>query len=185
MNINTPFGYWVRVAPYTGFKVGKYSRPAFVGNRPTPENLNKLTIGQLIDLSGLSDTNGSLYAIVKTILDMDRAEADKARAVDVVRFVGWVSGEVEKINKIFDKVSPERPTMIEKRAGIDKLKFGLFGMLDWYALRMGIGNHDEVLNTPWLRIYKCMDMDSKRRAYDRRLQKLQADEIKMNSRIKH
>ena len=60
------------------------------------------------------------------------------------------------------------------------MRFGLFGMLDWYAVRMGISDHDQVLKVPWLRIYKCMDMDNKRRAYEKRLQKVQADEMKRN-----
>lgn len=62
------------------------------------------------------------------------------------------------------------------------MRFGLFGMLDWYAVRMGISDHDQVLKTPWLRIYKCMEMDNKRSVYERNLQKLQAEEMKRKSR---
>lgn len=168
------------VAQYTSFKVGKYSRPAFVGTRQTPANLNQLTIGQLIDLSQLGDTNESLYTIATTVMGMTHEEVEQARAVDVVMLVGWVSGEVERINKLFDSAEASKPTQQEKKAGIDNLRFGLFGMLDWYAVRMGISDHDQVLKVPWLRIYKCMDMDNKRRAYEMRLQKVQADEMKRN-----
>lgn len=179
MDINTTFGYWVRVAPLTGFKIEKFSRPAYVGGKETPKDLNDLTIGQLIELSGLSDSNDSLYNIVETILGLKRTDIDRARAVDVVRFVGWVTGEVEKINKIFASANDGmQPTSAEKKAGIDTLKFGLFGMLDWYAVRMCISDHDAVLKTPWLRIYKCMDMDNKRRAYEMRLQQIQAEQMK-------
>lgn len=177
MNINTSFSYWVKIAPYSNFKMEKFSRPAFVGKVETPTNLNGLTIGQLIDLSNVGDGIDGLYRVVEIVLDMKREDIDKARAVDAVRFVGWVVGEVKKINNLFNKAAI-KPTQQEKKAGLDTLKFGLFGMLDWYALRMGIADHDEVLKTPWLRIYKCMDMDNKKRAYEIRLQKIQADEIK-------
>ena len=181
MDINTKFGYWIRVAPFTGFKVGKFSRPEYVGDVETPKSLNGLTIGQLIDLSEIGEENDSIYTIVNIVLGMERAAIDNARAVDVVRFVGWVSTEVGKINKIFSTTEQEKPTAQQKKAGIDTLQFGLFGMLDWYALRMGISDHDEVLKTPWLRIYKCLDMDNKRRAYENRLQKVQADEMRHNN----
>lgn len=182
MDINTTFGYWVRVAPFTDFKLeGDFSRPAFVGSTEVPENLNQLTIGQLIDLSQLGDTNESLYTIVSTVLGMKREDIDKARAVDVVRFVGWVSKEVEKINKIFESTNV-KPTSREKKAGIEELKFGLFGMLDWYAVRMGISDHDQVLKTPWLRIYKCLDIDNKRTQYEKRLQEVAAEEMKSQTK---
>jgi len=182
MDKDTTFGYWVRVAPFSDFKLeGDFSRPAFVGSVPTPENLNQLTIGQLIDLSSLGDTNESLYSIVTTILGMKREDIDKARAADVVRFVGWVSGEVKKINKIFESTNV-KPTALEKKAGVEQLKFGLFGMLDWYAVRMGISDHDQVLKTPWLRIYKCLDIDNKRTQYEKRLQKLAAEETRNQSK---
>lgn len=182
MDNKTTFGYWVRVAPFTDFEMGKFSRPMFVGGKETPKDLNELTIGQLIDLSGLSDSNESLYTVVSTVLGMERTDIDRARAVDVVRFVGWVTGEVERINKLFGSTDGSKPTKAEKEAGIDTLRFGLFGMLDWYAVRMGIADHDQVLKTKWLRIYKCMDMDNKKRAYEIRLQKIQADEMRHNAR---
>lgn len=179
MNKDTTFREWVVLAKHSKFKVGRYSRPLFVGGVATPENLNSLTMGQLIDLSTLEDNDNSLYKVVETILGMERTAIDGARAVDVVRFVGWVSGEVEKTNKLFEK-SDIKPTQQERKAGIDTLRFGLFGMLDWYAVRMGMQDHDQVLRTPWMRIYKCMDMDNRKRAYEIRLQHIQAEEMKKN-----
>ena len=147
-----------------------------------PDNLNQLSIGQLIDLSQLSDSEESLYQIVTTVLGLSHKEVEQARAVDVVMLIGWVTSEVERINKLFESTDTAKPTRLEKEAGIYTLRFGLFGMLDWYAVRMGISDHDHVLKTPWLRIYKCMEMDNKRSLYERNLQKLQAEEMKRKSR---
>ena len=114
-------------------------------------------------------------------MGMQREETDRARAVDVVRLVGWVFGEVEKINKLFNKTKTNY-TQRERQAGVEKLQFGLFGMLDWYARRMGIENHDDVLRVPWMRIYKCLDMDTKQSQYERRLNEIAAQELRTKRR---
>lgn len=176
MDITTTFGEWLIIATTAHYKMERYTRPAFVGDKQVPENLNALTIGQLIELSELGDTNQSIYKVTEIILGLTAEETDRARAVDVVRMVGWTFGEVEKINKLFETLRTE-PTQREKKAGVDKLQFGLFGMLDWYALRMGIENHDDVLSVPWMRIYKCMDMDARKAQYERRLNEVAAREI--------
>lgn len=177
MDIDTSFDYWLRVAAHTDFEMERYSRPLFVGEVQTPESLDTITIGQLIELSTLQDTNDSLFRICEIVLRMERSAIAQARAVDVVMFCGWVTGEVERINKIFDNASAQ-PTDTEKRAGIERLKFGLFGMLDWYALRMGYQDQEQVKDVPWLRIYKCMDMDTKRIQYQKRLQEVINDEYR-------
>ncbi len=175
--LSTTFGYWLRVAQFTDFKIGKFSRPEFVGKQPTPKNLNDLTLGDLITLSGVGDSAASIYVITETIMHLGAAETDAARAVDVVRFVGWVYGEVEKINALFESTNIP-PTEKERRAGIDRLKFGLFGMVDWYAQRMGIPDHEEVMKVPWMRVYKCIQMDNERRLYERRYEDMITQEIK-------
>ena len=53
-----------------------------------PDNLNQLSIGQLIDLSQLSDSEESLYQIVTTVLGLSHKEVEQARAVDVVMLIG-------------------------------------------------------------------------------------------------
>ena len=174
MDKKTTFGHWRRVAPYTDFKMRKFSRPFSVGGVTTPETLNELTIGQLIDLSGISDFDG-MHTICQVILNLTPEQTDEALATEVVRFVGWVLGEVEKINKLFEGASGE-PNQWERLAGIDKLNFGLFGMLDYYALRMGYTNHDDVLQVKWTRIYKCIDIDNKKKLFQRRLQEVMANE---------
>jgi hypothetical protein len=58
------------------------------------------------------------------------------------------------------------------RAGIDRLNFGVFGLIDWYARRMGITDHDEVLKVPVLRVYQCLKMDKEQQEYENRLAKV-------------
>ena len=99
MDKNTTFKYWLAVARHTSYKIGKQPRPAFVGEKQVPGNLNQLSIGQLIDLSQLSDSEESLYQIVTTVLGLSHKEVEQARAVDVVMLIGWVTSEVERISE--------------------------------------------------------------------------------------
>lgn len=171
MKADVKFKYWLTVAKYAGYKLEEYSRPKMVGGKETPETLQEITMGQLIELSELTDSNESLYAICRILLGLNREQVDEARAVDVVRFCGWCITEVERINKLF-KATHIEPTAEERQAGVDKLQFGLFGMIDSYARRMGISNHDDVMNVSWIKIYKCIDMDNKITQYQRRLNKV-------------
>jgi hypothetical protein len=141
-----------------------------------PEDLNGLNIGQLIEIGEANGTDAD-YRIVSIVLDMDKAQTDNCRATEVVAFLSWIGRQVKRINKLFESIQT-RPTAKEKQAGVDNLQFGLFGILDWYAKRMGITNHDDVLTVPWLRIYKCMDMDNKTERYQRRLNEISMQEAR-------
>ena len=175
MDKNTKYGYWRVVARHCRYTIPEdLPRPAYVGEKPCPENLNELTIGQLIEMS-TSDGPDTDYRIAEIVLGYDRQTTDGCRATEVAAFLSWAGREVKKISALFNQVR-SRPTAKEKQAGVEKLNFGLFGMLDWFAKRMGITNHDEVLTVPWLRIYKCMDMDNQVNQYERRLNEISMQE---------
>jgi hypothetical protein len=75
-----------------------------------------------------------------------------------------------------------KPTQQQVRAGINNLRFGLFGVLDWYALRMGYQDHEKVADVPWINIYKCMDMDAKKAIYERKYQEVISDDNRRQSK---
>lgn len=159
------------------------SRPYEVAGVMTPENLNEMTVGQMLDLSGLNDARQMFYSVCGVLLGLERSQTANARAVEVVRFVGWVLGRVKEINRLFEKAKG-KPTQEEIRAGIQKMDFGVFGMIDWYARRMGISDHEKVMSVPWLRLYKCLDMDNQTVEFNKRLQKVLSDEHRRkNSRV--
>lgn len=88
-------------------------------------------------------------------------------------FVQWVTREVMRINQLFDEAS-RRPTSDEIAAGVLDLNFGVFGVLDWYARRMGYRDQNDVLSVKWVRIYECTRMDAERDEYERRLRDILA-----------
>lgn len=181
MKKNVCFKRWLVVALVSSnieeLNLEKLERPDEVAGVATPENLNEMTVGQMLALSDLKDAGDMFYKVCEVLLGLDRKRTAKASAVQVVRFVGWVLGRVKEINRLFEKTKGN-PSPEEIRAGIKNLNFGVFGMIDWYAKRMGITDHEEVMKVPWLRLYKCLDMDNQMNEYQKRLIKIQSDEYR-------
>ena len=185
MDRNTKFGYWLVIAKHAGYKIEATPfRPKWCAGIEVPTDLNGLTMGQLLTLGGLKGDNDSVYTITETVLGIDQEQTNNARATDVVLLVGWVTTQVQRINKLFESTTT-KPTSEEVRAGVKELKFGLFGLVDWYAKRMGISDHDQVMQVPWLRVYKCLDMDNKTNQYKRKLEEVIADDAKRKNRRLH
>lgn len=177
MDNNTTYGYWRVIARHCRYTIPEgFERPAYIGETECPEDLSGLTIGQLIEIGEAQGPEAD-YRIVEIVMGYDKAETDKCRATEVVAFLSWIGRQVKKINRLFEQVQT-KPTAKEKQAGVESLQFGLFGILDWYAKRMGITNHDEVLAVPWLRIYKCMDMDNKVERFQRRMNEISMQEAR-------
>lgn len=179
MKEDTKFKHWLVTALFSKdtekLELDKMHRPLKVGKVKTPSSLDAMTIGQMVKMSDCRTGGEVFYKVCEVLLGLCKGQVDNCRAVEVVRFTGWVLGRVKMINELFDKAK-KKPTDEELRAGISNLKFGIFGLIDWYALRMGITDHEEVTNVPWGRVYKCLDMDTKTREYEMRLQKVYEDE---------
>ncbi len=180
MEKGTKFKHWIVCALHSdmkGFELEKLSRPAKVGKVATPADLNDMTLGQMVEMSMCKNGVQMFYKVCNVMLGLEPKQVDNCKAVEVVRFTGWMIGQIETINKLFDKAK-SKPTDEEVKAGISRLKFGIFGVIDWYACRMGITDHEEVTKVPWLRVYKCMDMDNQVKEFNKRLSKVYADEYR-------
>lgn len=155
-------------------KISRLQRPSSVYGASVPKDLNGLTLGELFTLQAIQTEQDAITVPCKVILDLDEDKVMKAEASEVFGFVIWAAGEVAKINKLFERTRIP-PTKEEKQAGVEQLNFGAFGIIDWYAQRMGIVDHEWVEHTPWIRVYKCLDMDAKRTQYERRLRDVYAN----------
>lgn len=155
-------------------KLSRLQRPSFVFGRRVPDNLHSLTLGELFKLQAIRSEEEAITVPCEVILDLDAEEVMKADASEVFGFVMWVAEEMRKINKLFERTKVP-PTKEEKQAGIDNLNFGAFGIIDWYALRMGITDHEAVEYVPWMRVYKCLEMDAERTKYEKRLREVYAN----------
>lgn len=154
--------------------VGELDKPLAVCGVPVPESLNDITFGKLSELMNINDANDLIMVTCRVLLGLDAETIMRADAFDVMGFVMFVSREVERIGKLFASTNVE-PSPEEVRAGIRELNFGMFGLVDYFAKRMGITDHEQVMSFPWVRIYKCLEIDSKNTAYERRLRKVYAE----------
>ena len=157
-------------------------RPETLCGVDVPENLNGLTYGQLDDMRRVTEKKDIAYQLSYIVfgktLNLLGEDVNK-----VFGFIFFCTREVERINKLFASMKHDY-TPEEKQAGIDKLDFGSFGVLDWYAKRMGITNQNEVREVAWVRIYQCMKNDFEQQEYERRLQNVYLGKSKVSSHIK-
>jgi len=145
-------------------------KPAFVGDAEVPENLNAISYGTLDDLRAAASADDPVAACLRILLGMDEAAVYEANCVEVFGFVNFVREELERINGLFAKVRVNY-SQEEVSAGVHELDFGSFGVMDWYARRMGITNQNDVRQVAWVRIYACMKNDTALCNFERRLQK--------------
>ena len=142
-----------------------------IGEHTAPANLNALTIGEIMDLSEMQGDSLALFRVcVEKVLHYSPEVADVLTlpAPKVYGFINFVRAELERIKDLFDTLKTD-PTPEEEEAGINNLNFGVFGLLDSYALRMGITTHDEAAKTPWLNVFASLRIDHKNREYRKRL----------------
>lgn len=165
--------------------LNKMERPDCLFGQEVLQDFGLITFGQYSDLcdamGGKNDLT-LLRNVVKAIYtDVTDEQIDEQPATDIFGFCNFAAKEVKKINDLFGDINVEH-TEEERKAGIDRLQFGTFGILDWYAKRMKITDQNEVNNVKWVRIYTCMKNDSAEVAFNRRLQKVYNEQIKNRNR---
>lgn len=151
-------------------RLKKQPRPSVLCGREVPKDLNQLTYGTLDDLRSATSEDDPAGACAKVLLGIEPSDLLLEDVNDVFGFANFITAELTRINKVFKsiKVSYSKE---EIAAGVEKLDFGSFGVLDWYARRMGITNQNEVREVAWVRIYQCLRNDAIKNEYERRLAK--------------
>lgn len=148
--------------------------PARIGGKEAPQDLNDLTLGQLIQLESTASEKGVFAAIAEVLLGKSSEWAAKAPALEMLGLRNMVVREQDRIAGLFASLTRDH-TAAEVMAGVEKLNFGMFGLADWYARRMGISDHDEAFDTPWIRIWQCRKNDIEESDYRERLQRIQTN----------
>lgn len=142
--------------------------------RDVPDTLQMVTFGTLTQLQQAADSNDYLKTcckLVSVLTGVDERVVASRRAYDVLGIVNMIKDEMERIGKLFQSLQGDH-TSDEVAAGIERLEFGAFGIVDWYAQRMGIIDHEEVFATPWARIYQCMKIDHEQGEFEKRYRKI-------------
>ena len=173
-----PFVHFVMLMPYMTSDTIKslvlIPPPKKFYKRDIPDSLQLVTFGMLTQLQNAPKDNDYLRtccALVSTLTGVDERIVASRRAYDVLGIVNMIQSEMERIGKLFQSLQTDH-TSDEQAAGIDRLEFGTFGIVDWYAKRMGIIDHEEVFNTPWARIFQCMKIDHEQGEFEKRYRKI-------------
>lgn len=148
--------------------------PARIEGKEALQDLNDITLGQLIQLKSIAAEKGIFVAISEVLLGKDEEWMMQAPAIEMLGLRNMVVAEQDRIAELFASLHRE-PDAAQVMAGIEKLNFGMFGLADWYAKRMGISDHDVAFNTPWVRIWQCRKNDLEEAEYNDRLAKIQMD----------
>lgn len=156
----------------------KIPKPSSLCGVCVPENLNDLTMGDIADIGD----NPDVVTLASVVLDLEGEKTAKKimteKAEAVVGFLNFARAELDRMASLFSQCSVD-PTPEEERAGISALDFGLFGTVDWFAKRMGIHDHDEVLNVKWPIVWRCAKMDAERMLFERRLNEVYSKKMKI------
>ncbi len=157
-------------------------RPESICQRQVPEDLNSITYGELDDLSRIDPKKEDPFVkAMGILLGIERKQALQAPVEEVFGFGAILRQELERINTLFASIKASRSSE-EIAAGINDLDFGTFGVVDWYARRMGITDQQQVYSLAWIRIYTCMKNDNDLAEYSRRLNKAYAVSQKQRKR---
>lgn len=159
-------------------------RPKKILWRRVPDNLNRATMGEFNSLSMVKNEMDMLADTTIELLHIPRWQQPIWRflvvRIDYKKACGWINfitNEAKRINKLWESIKVE-PEDDDVKAGVRQLNFGLFGMIDAYARRMGITNHDDVLKVGWITIWQCSKIDNEMIKFERRRRKVQQDKYK-------
>lgn len=150
--------------------------PAKFMCKECPQSLDNITLEELCRLQDAKGLAGIFDAIGAVFYGITPEQVRKMPATPMFGLGNMVVKELQRIAGLFELLHREL-TAQEVMAGAEKLNFGIFGLADWYAQRMGITNHDEVFRTPWTRIYQCKLNDLQLEEYRERLQTIQLNEM--------
>lgn len=176
--LNYPFAKFVRLMPYMTEDTIKalvlIPCPKVFYRKPVPQDLQGVTFGLLTQLQQAPTDNDYYKTCCSLVAVLTGVKPDivgSRRAVDVLGIVNMIQSEMERIGKLFKSLHSEK-TNDEIKAGINTLDFGAFGLVDWYAQRMGIIDHEDVFNTPWARIWNCMRIDHEQGEFEKRYREI-------------
>lgn len=166
-------GDFLRWEPLLGMaqraELEKVPCPARILCRNVPQTIDRLSFESLAMLWGVKSSEDLFCVSGKILLGLPRWVVLRMPTLPMLGLVNFVGREIRRVNALWEEI-PTSKTAEQIQAGVNRLNFGVFGIIDWYARRMGIQDHDQVLRTPWVRVYQCMKNDAEEREYQKRLQ---------------
>lgn len=133
-------------------------KPKLLCGRYMPSDLTHLRMGTFVEVMQCKDE----IKLLTTIYNVTQSELQTEWAQNVIGAIKWTIEQLESITESFSQL--ESDTENDKQGNI-------FSTIDWYAQRMGITNHDDVLKVPCLIIWQCAKEDQEKRKKQLKQQK--------------
>lgn len=124
-------------------------KPRRLCGRYMPSDLMHLRMGTLTEVMMCKNE----IKMLTTIYNVTESELQTEWAQNVIGAIKWTIEQLESITASFSQLESDIET--EKKGDI-------FETIDWYALRMGITNHDDVWKVPCLVVWKCAEKDQEK-----------------------
>ncbi len=157
-----------------------------------PKDLNGITLAQLIALwsipderSILSDSLAAVFGYHERPRRCARKEwrmRRRARRVRIGKAAGWcnfIQAELLRIKEMWSRCDIPIDAL-DRQAGADRLNFGFFSIIDAYAQRQGIIDHDDVLKVKWIKVWQSLLKDAETYQFKKRRDQL--IEMKLKNR---
>lgn len=160
-------------------QIQRLPHPSTLGGKIIPDTLNEASMGEIMSLKRAMNINGTDIDKIKSSAMVMGIVVDESEesAEAFFGFGFWIARELERIAKLFNSTRIE-PTEEEKQAGVERVNHGDFGLIDWFARRMGITDHEEAERVPWVRYYMCLKIDADNARYERELRKVYSNKHK-------
>ena len=177
INKHTTVAEYMRIASLPALSIDIDNE--FIKRLPLPKTycgvavkVEGLTLGQIEDIEAATKGDDGIIAPIKVLYGISTNRILRSKLFDMLAVLHNITEAVEQVNKAFARIKANH-TSEEIQAGVKRLNFGTFGVVDSYARRMGIWDHDYVLNNvPALLIARCMDIDHQIGEYQRRLNEI-------------
>lgn len=139
---------------------------------------NNLTFGQLCALQGMKTGGDVLMKAPFIILEnIDKKKFFKQPILNALSFISNMNKELERIGNAFKSIE-YKPSKEEIKAGIKEVNNSMHNIADWYALRMGIQDVNEVYNIKWTIIWAAMRIENQNAELRRKMFQQQQQSMK-------
>lgn len=168
--------------------------PRRIAGHRAPKDLNALTLGQLIMLWSIKDERSILSDSLAAVFGWHPSERRSerrerrvrrhARHVRIGKAVGWcnfIQSELLRIKEMWSRC--EVPIeALDRQAGIERLSFGFFSIIDAYAQRQHISDPDEVLKVQWVKVWQSLQKDAEIAKFQLRRERILESRLKRNGK---
>ena len=146
-------------------------KPESVGGHKLPENLDSISYGQRLDLMEMKTDEDAIFMPCEILFKMTRHQILSESIYKIAALSKWVVSELNRMTERENRTLKYNPEPEELRAGINRVNFGAFGLIDTIVKTRPVYTHEDVLSLSCSKIYAMQLIDYQNRMFEKRLRK--------------